>query len=146
MKVPPAMDCVVNPIPCYHSVTTTIATVIEVENHHGLGTRRIAPSAIPSQYTQLIPSSLRIVAADTNAGLPSVARRGYVLSIQFATTAPDSLRDPFVHLLGRHWGVFVDTDILTLYHPFTPRLGIHYGDNQTGYAILRDLDRTTTAH
>lgn len=142
-KVPPPLDCVVNPIPCFRSVPTTLQAVIGDENHHGLAVREIPASAIPSSYQKLIPAGLKVIGAATNAGRPSVKARGYVFTIAFNHVAPFSIRQPFLNLLGRHWGVFPDENILTLYHPFTPSHGPHFRDNQTGYALIKDLDRLT---
>jgi hypothetical protein len=142
-KVPPPLDCVVNPIPCFRSVPTTLEAVIGDENHHGLDVRTIRASAIPSSYRKLIPAGLEAIGAATNAGRPAVKARGYVFTIEFNHAAPFSIRQRFLNLLGRHWGVFPDENILTLYHPFTPSHGPHFRHNQTGYAIIRDLDRLT---
>lgn len=116
--VPPGVDCVVNPNPCFRNVPTTIHKVIDAINRHGFDLRRIQPEQIPERFTSLLPAGAHIAGAATNAGDPAVARRGYMLTIQFDRTIPSSARGAYVHLLGRTWGVFVDEDFLTFYHPF----------------------------
>jgi hypothetical protein len=143
--VPPPLACVVNPIPCFHTVTSNLDAVIGDEDHHGLDVRPIALTAIPDRYRKLIPATLNVTGAATNAGRASVNSRGYVFTMVFNHAAKFTLRQPFVNLLGPHWGVFIAANVLTLYHPFTPQRGPHYDHNQTGYAILRDLSRLTTA-
>jgi hypothetical protein len=142
-KVPPPLTCVVNPIPCFHPVASTLGAVIGDENHHRLDVRSIPPTAIPDRYRKLIPENLKVTGAATNAGRASVKTRGYVFTIVFSGSAPFSIRQPFLNLLGRHWGVFPDVNILTLYHPFTPQRGRHFRHNETGYALIDDLDRLT---
>jgi hypothetical protein len=144
-KAPPPLACVVNPFPCIHPVSATLKAVIGVEDHHELDVRSIPPAAVPSRFQTLIPANLKVTAAATNAGRASVDTRGYVFSILFNRTVPFSIRQPFLNLLGRDWGVFPDVNVLILYHPFTPQRGPHYAHNQTGYALIRDLDRLTTA-
>jgi hypothetical protein len=142
-KVPPPLTCVVNPIPCFHPVASTLGAVIGDENHHGLDVRSIPVTAIPDRYRKLIPQNLKVIGAATNAGRASVKTRGYVFTIVFSNSAPFSLRQPFLNLLGRNWGVFPDVNILTLYHPFAPQRGRHFRHNNTGYALIKDLDRLT---
>jgi hypothetical protein len=143
-KVPPPLSCVVNPIPCFHPVASTLGAVIGDENHHGLDVRSIPPTAIPGRYRKLIPQNLKVTGAATNAGRASVKTHGYVFTIVFGSSAPFSIRQPFLKLLGRHWGVIPDVNILTLYHPFTPQRGQDFRHNQTGYALIKDLDRLTS--
>jgi hypothetical protein len=143
-KVPPPLTCVVNPIPCFHPTSSTLGAVMGAENHHGLDVRSIPVTAIPSRYRKLIPPDLKVIGAATNAGRASVTTRGYVFTIVFSSSAPFSIRQPFLNLLGGHWGVFPDVNILTLYHPFTPQRGPHFRHNQTGYALIKDLDHLTS--
>jgi hypothetical protein len=144
-KIPPPLLCVVNPFPCFHPVSPTLNAVMGEENHHGLDVRSIPPTAMPSRYRNLIPANLKVIGAVTNAGRASVSTRGYVFSIFFSRAVVFPIRQPFLKMLGQHWGVFPDVNVLTLYHPFTPQRGPHYAHNQTGYALIRDLDRLTTA-
>ncbi len=167
-RVPPGIDCVVNPIPCYRSIPTRIHKIVEAVNRHGLDEAVIPLAQIPPSYRRAIPATLTIDGAASNAGDPAaVKQRGAVFSMTFDHVAPDSLRQTFVKLLGRNWGVFVDENSVTLYHPFYfpkppntahlkgaalrrafARYQAEYSRDErrdkVGYAILRGLDRLMT--
>jgi hypothetical protein len=168
--VPPPIDCVVNPIPCFRSIPTKIHKIVEAMNRHGLDDSTIPLGQIPASYRTVIPPALKIVGAATNAGDPAaVKRRGYIFSLVFDRVAADSLRQRFVKILGRNWGVFVDENSVTLFHPFylaRPPDFSHFRNrpralrrasrryrsqarrdiklDRVGYAVLRGLDRLMT--
>jgi hypothetical protein len=144
-RIPPPLKCVARPDLCVpHTAVVDIRQVIAVLNHHGLDAHTIPVSEIPAQYRAAIPKGLTLTGAATNAGLPAVARRGYVFSLTF-DHAPEFMPTyvAFRNLLGPDWGIFPDANVLTVFHPFTPEAGKHRGHNNTGFAILRDLDRLT---
>ena len=100
-NVPPGLDCVVNPIPCFRSVPTTSHKVVAAMNRHGFELRRIPASQIPTRFTGLLPPGAHIAGAATNAGDPAVARRGYMLTIVLDRTIPFSARLRYERMLGR---------------------------------------------
>jgi len=146
-RIPPPLPCVRRPDLCVDQPpsSTTIARVIGVENHHGLNVRQISVSSGPPRYRDLIPPGFSITAAATNAGdSAAIARRGYVFSMTFDRPLPFvPTYVAFRQNLGHSWGVFPDVNVLTLFHPLRPERGKRYGHNNTGYAVLHDLDRLT---
>jgi hypothetical protein len=166
--VPGGIDCVVNPLPCYRPIETTTHRVIEAINRHGYDLRRIQPSEIPARFTAHLPAGAHITGAATNAGEPAVARRGYTLSIEFDRNIRFSARVPYERQLGRKWGVFVDENLITFYHPFYRTLSLpklaglgprkklrvlrqfqatvrrNGKRNHYGYLLIRTLDQLTT--
>lgn len=100
-NVPPGLDCVVNPIPCFRSVPTTSHKVVAPMNRHGFELRRIPASQTPTRFTGLLPTGAHIAGAATNAGDPAVARRGYMLTIVLDRTIPFSARLRYERMLGR---------------------------------------------
>ncbi len=167
--VPPGIDCVVNPTPCYRSVPTKIHKVIDVLNRYGLDVRRIPPGHVPASYLRLVPH-MHVEGAATNAGSAAVAARGAVMTVVFGHTLPSRLRSHLYDLLGRdrHWAVILDENVLTLYHPFyqpAPPITKHRRTlaalhrafrryaaqvrrdkrlDRVAYAVIRGLDRLTT--
>ncbi|MGH3141146.1 MAG: hypothetical protein ACRDQE_15565 [Gaiellales bacterium] len=144
-RIPPPLRCVKRPDLCVpRPVAADIDQVIAVANRHGMDAHVIPVSQIPAHYLAAIPPSIAATGAATNAGLPSVARRGYVFSMTFDHPLPfNPTYERFRRLLGKDWGVFPDVNVLTLYHPFTPERGMHYRHNITAFSLLRDLDRLT---
>ena len=137
-RVPAALPCVRNPIACVRSAPVRIHQVVEALNRHGLGVRRIAIGHIPACYRRLIPPGLHIAGAATNAGRPQVATRGYVLTMTFDRAVAFAILQPLRTALGRHWGVFVEGNTLTLLHPFfAPTLPHHmaYYLRHRGHAL-----------
>jgi hypothetical protein len=140
-NVPPGLDCVVNPAPCYRTRPATIQRVLEAINRHGLDLRRIQPSEIPTRFTQHLPAHAHITGAATNDGEPTVARRGYMLTIAFDRTIPFSTRLRPERALGRTWGVFVAGNTLTFYHPFYSPKPLRNVREMTGRQLRRALQR-----
>jgi hypothetical protein len=140
-KVPPGLDCVVNPIPCYRTTPATADKVIDAINRHGFDLRRIQPGEIPARYTGHLPSGAHIVGAATNAGSPAVARRGFMLTIVFDRRIPYSTRLRNGRMLGRTWGVFVTGNCLTFYHPFYSPAPLRNVSEFTPHQLQRALRR-----
>jgi hypothetical protein len=117
--VPPGIDCVVNPTPCYRLTSTRIHRLVEALNRHGLGDATIPIAQIPARYRALIPAGLTVEGAATNAGDPAaVKRRIGVFSLTFDHAAPASLTQAFKRLLGPSWGVLRISNSVTLLHPY----------------------------